>query len=856
MHLTYQNRFVSLPFKRNRTIYFHGEVNVEIRSAVIDSLKESLKDNINIMVLQKCISNYVCVRPGNPGQPWSPCCSEYFVHHKSWRLIQDAEVLPLISKRRTEVEKFFLLHSDSRRRVFAKFLEVGESLSSGNEQASAWNSMNIVIYQVLSRADGIFVDIHMEACRSIFNPFHLKHDSTAFNRIYEMIIAKDTDCAKNIRSRSNLLAALRQGTSELTSAFHTKQVEDVLRFVRLSTHTKTELRFFNTVGSGSANKLLGRLTTQRITSETFPTRATMLSIDEHVPILSFSGTWFIMRVDRYVLSVVCLEDHDQYQKEADSLQYFRPLSFFTAGIADLYPNDDDFDVIRLGEDHLRLSQIVEVDHAKNFARACYWALLDTVDPITWLHNDDVEYALSALTFRDCLTTFISAGDLSAESVDTGIRLWAVIGNLLRVVPGSNDQLFFFYGDDYGTGVSPSSIAPQSGVDRSFYDSQDDVGETSKLIDEREIKQQRPTFDNPPLFFRFILDGELATLSDILTLNKCANLAAQVSVFISSDGILPQSHVASVSKLHTVLNSFAAEQKLQKYRFMRRSLTEEILRDVMLNLPMTQHKSCEMVLEFFSTKSDSLVPANDSAGSCEKGFKTLLNELERSIFTRIGQEIFLADDTSASMDVLPYWCFVQVRKPLGRIVFHVHHPLGDDAAEEQLRVTQKLVKKLCDRTNRLLLLDSLINSKNASSLLICEDDDEKEVLDVGRESKFVADYSCPVQHTTSIPLHRRCAPQQAILALETTILQNFIVSNRRGIFVYKDELENVFYMKLMWFKVPDAKDTDRNPHIIELSVYGCDKPGPSITDHLVCLLKRKLLSFTLDALSSLLKKNPW
>lgn len=82
------------------------------------------------------------------------------------------------------------------------------------------------------------------------------------------------------------------------------------------------------------------------------------------------------------------------------------------------------------------------------------------------------------------------------------------------------------------------------------------------------------------------------------------------------------------------------------------------------------------------------------------------------------------------------------------------------------------------------------------------------------------------------------------------------SNRRGIFVYKDEQENVFYMSLTWNKVPDVGETAQNPHMIELLVYGCDRPGPSITDHLVCLLQRKLLILTLDALSSLLKKNPW
>lgn len=179
---------------------------------------------------------------------------------------------------------------------------------------------------------------------------------------------------------------------------------------------------------------------------------------------------------------------------------------------------------------------------------------------------------------------------------------------------------------------------------------------------------------------------------------------------------------------------------------------------------------------------------------------------------------------------------------------VYHPLGDEAAEEQLKIAQRLVKSICDRTNQLLLLDSLYHTKNACTLLIPEEEETTE-------ENLAVTYSCPIQHKAALPLHRRCAPKQAILALETTILQNFIISNRRGIFVYKDESEHVFYMKLS-HKKSDAEETEQYPHMIELLVYGCDTPCPSITDQLVCLLQRKLLTLTLDALSSLLKKNPW
>ena len=231
---------------------------------------------------------------------------------------------------------------------------------------------------------------------------------------------------------------------------------------------------------------------------------------------------------------------------------------------------------------------------------------------------------------------------------------------------------------------------------------------------------------------------------------------------------------------------------------------------------------------------------------EHAFSVLTDCLIKVTAIRASENSFLVLDDSASRDVLPYWCFIQIQKPKGSIIVQVYHPLGIEAAQQQIVVAQEMVQNVCARTNQLLLLDSLYKTKNACNLLIPEEEGDH----------LAASYSCPIQHKTAIPLHRRCSPQQAILALETTILQNFIVSNRRGNFVYRDESENVFYMKLNWHKLSDAKETDQNLHVVELLVYGCDKPGPSITEQLVCLLQRKILTLTLDALSSLLKKNPW
>src|SRR5210317_1862401 len=53
----------------------------------------------------------------------------------------------------------------------------------------------------------------------------------------------------------------------------------------------------------------------------------------------------------------------------------------------------------------------------------------------------------------------------------------------------------------------------------------------------------------------------------------------------------------------------------------------------------------------------------------------------------------------------------------------------------------------------------------------------------------------------------------------------------------------------------GQDDDENSHVIELLVYGIAPPGPVITEELVRLLQRKILQLPLDALSSVLNKNP-
>jgi hypothetical protein len=131
----------------------------------------------------------------------------------------------------------------------------------------------------------------------------------------------------------------------------------------------------------------------------------------------------------------------------------------------------------------------------------------------------------------------------------------------------------------------------------------------------------------------------------------------------------------------------------------------------------------------------------------------------------------------------------------------------------------------------------------------EDDVESEQ---GTEKFVPGIFRCPIVFRKLFGLYHRAAtnPGQVARTLEATVLHNFAVSNRSGIFVYKDETGAIFYMKIE----PRGSGIDSDGHV-ELLVYGVKKPGPSVTEQLRVLLQRRLLLIGVDMLSSVLTKNP-
>ena len=842
------------------TVDFHGELDTEQRLAILFDLEESLRSCAELLLLDRGVSNYITLRPLLSSSAWKSSWDEYFLHHKSWDLLKDPEVLPLLFKRRHVIGSFFILHADENRAVFCKFVK-----------DSAAQTSDMVLYQVLQREDGVYVDLHMETCRAVFHPFRSK--SSPWYSLYERVRRRDKDCARNLRSRTNLLAELDSSNGVHNACSSKQQEEDVTRIMKVSTPTITKMRFFSE-GSGSANEILSKLIAGHMTSESFHTQTARLPIEQAG---RHEGIFFIMRLDWYVLSVACLEYRDHTESEDEMQKAYRDLTFFTAGIIDLYQSDDETKVVNdATTSYEQFSEALPIDeimdaHPKLYAIALYEALRNDDLPVTSIQSDEVSYAMSVFSFEEVLHASIAFDDLTEQlhvesETSTGQRLVELISTILTPVPGSNDTAFYYHGE-----------AQFFEENYSVCEDVSHDADNQSIGSEGERADTQSNSDCSPLYFQFIItgigdDGEDETpvsLKNIRALKRSVILTAQVSVFEhKEEKTLPLTHSHVIRKLQHALNEFASEQTLDKYRYLGTdSLTTEDFKIVMRNLSQSKHYVLQIPINFYVSKSSSMIKASDPTGVNESdldhGYQILMSELGSSkLTTNSSVDSFLVvDDADTSSTILLYWCFVQVKKSSGSAIVRVHHPLGREAAQKRADTTVSLVKNMLDRTNQKLLLESMYKTRKAPPELFADteiDETRAETAATPEElSPPVSNrgmYACPVQYQHEFPLHKRVSPSQAVRTLHSSILQNFMISNRSGISVYRDESNNIYYMNLIYRKSV-KQDDDENAHVIELLVYGIEQPGPVITEELVRLLQRKLLMLPLDALSSVLNKNP-
>jgi hypothetical protein len=203
-----------------------------------------------------------------------------------------------------------------------------------------------------------------------------------------------------------------------------------------------------------------------------------------------------------------------------------------------------------------------------------------------------------------------------------------------------------------------------------------------------------------------------------------------------------------------------------------------------------------------------------------GFSILANHMEtQSDFRlrRFRNGVFICADPSGA------WCYVKVPSITGPIEVQVFSSSGLQEAERLGTVVNRIVNQCQFRVNQELLLKSLHGTRIANDLLFLGKSSDEECmsrevcLNSGGFPFPACHFRCPTVFETSFLLNHRCPVSQVIMSLESTILSNFGVSNRPGIFVYKDEYDRIFYLEL----TPKKNDSSA----LTLLVHGIHSAGP-------------------------------
>ena len=485
------------------------------------------------------------------------------------------------------------------------------------------------------------------------------------------------------------------------------------------------------------------------------------------------------------------------------------------------------------------------------------------------HNDHCLFYYTRSDEEDLVYNYDSDAD-SYDDVD------AVTEGEGDLEDEENDQERFSGSvDDFSTLAGDFGSRSDDGLDRTVPGATD---ENAKKFDEDPssvpLSMNTEVKAHPPLFVRFTLDNKIASMKDLTSIAKSCTLTAHVSVFkrdckrpscrrgFEQLSELPETHGRAALELNALLNAYVAEQTLERLRQFGPKLSEDDLKVVKRCLRGARNViKTKIEVYFYSGKSDIMVPAFAPAGgeaAIHKGLALLKKELQKNDVITLqvySGDVFVAMESLEGADALSFWCFITVKRT--HISVKVHHPQGAERAVLLMSSVQDMILRCCHRVNQQLLLGRLHQSRTASELLIPKD--EMVLEEPGPEAEFEVEqlfrpgvFGCPVVFRTSFELFHRCAtnPAQVSRKLEGTVLHSFAVSNRRNVFVYKDETGDVFYMML------EAHGGGVEPDgTVELLVYGIQEPGPSITSQLKELLQRRLLLIAVDMLSSVLVKNP-
>ena len=786
----------------------------------------------------------------------------YYQQSESWELLHEPELLHLVAKRRSYFDDFHALVLDDKTTVLVKFV-------SGDN-----NRAYLVQYHLTMLADKALARIYMDMEQGLLNHsfFTTKPEPILFKDIYSDVKERDHKCARALRSRRNLLGIFDKAPP--LTEISINHTDDVQRLLLYASKSSRKLRFFYN-SFGKANSILEEFTVNFILSGSLDAQVAEIIVRESRGIGNMeTGRWFLIRYDSDMLSMAYFpstqtEVFDQNNEENWA---YREICFFTVAFADLYyykadmenePEHDDENGI------LHLSKFfgeLETAHKHHFSTAAYRALR-LIGNEGRLTSSDFQEVIACCNSEEVVDSIEILAPIRREQDFEGDpKLAALLSKMLSPVPGGGPYLYFTGSED--AAISALTISSlRGGEDIGMIDSDKKGSDNKEATIDAHVTITNtngpPVYELvPPLFILLTIDGEPASLNDFSDIDAITSLSVYItvfdSIFTSKKSLL---HQAVISMIISSLNSFIAEQTLEQLLHEGKQIGEVDVEAVKLCLTKAENvASIPIHLHFYRPNADTMIDA--SAIVSKEGLQSCFFLLGSCLMKQCNLDVteassgeFFAKDTN-SMG----WCWIDVPEAVGPVVVYAFHHNGIEVAKRVAGEAADVVNEECRRVNQILLLETMQKSRTASDLLIAPDNTVLERIEENNDSyQGVSNglaltlptgyFQCNISHEAFYELNRHCPPSKALLDLEY-VLNSFAVSNRRGVFVYKDEIGNIFYMK---FEPREGREIFSD-YGIAFFVYGIYPAGESITKQLDLLIKKKLMTLCIETISTELTKS--
>ena len=823
--------------------------DAKIRLMLIESLKRCMAESDVVKVLPNQVSRFLVGDQAPMDR--SQRLLESLNFKTSWDLLKDEELMPLLIKRRMGIGNFLLLEANDNYCLLAKLVPGAEAGKDNDFDEPG----DLVQYELSVKAGKEVVDLHMEGEGG---KFFLRSRSMArtelsrFERMASNLRTKDQECSRALHCRTRLLQLFEgAGVEDLRTCVH--------RLLAYAFRYSTQLCCFDPDQCGPSNEILQELTQRTLLDNTEGALVVALGLEESMecaPVgfevsieVSKGDSWFVVKYkDTKTISIVHLSSLIEVNTDSKSAKASRRLTYFTIGIGDLYSKRDDLsadinDSYQLSErDCVKtFASVVDASHVRNYSSAAYLALLR--DDELHFDSDEIMRILMPIQFVEVCSVVTTTGPKLRELIET----------MLRYI---DNGLYFFFDKTSNDDKRFPSRCNDESESSSLYSSRDGDNENesgsvddlpvesvdglSQQAEDIVISEVSPRSPPAPVFAR------VSGLEDDSLNSKT------VSIFLSvfQSDMFPDSHRNAARQLFELLNSFVAEQTLERLRQQGKSINDADLRIVKSCMKQARNVvSIAINTMFYVGAVDGMVSASNPTG-CDKeideGLLSLLYLIGQNDSMQLvpfvgGGYVSMVKETFS--EALAHFCFIRVTKS-NQVLIQVYHPLGSTHASEVVKNMHDSVSELCHRVNQIQLLRNLHRSRVASKLLISPSIAD-DIVSLTSNTFPSGVFECPVVFGHSFELFYRCSTNlvNVVRTIEATVLHPFTINNQRNYFVYKDESDSIFYMRL-----------EPGNQQIKLTVQGINKPGPSVTSQLTGLIQKRLLQISVDSISALLVKN--